>query len=100
MPEVKRHTAARFKVGDICIIKQRLCHHKLSTDVRIGQEVTILSIDLSDPRGLIYEVDIPSDGFAWPYYWARECYLELKRPPREEVGTWDHCVWQPEVEYG
>lgn len=63
----------------------------------MGVECTVRSIDINDPRGVFYETDIPYDGPGlYPYWWGCDGCLDLKRPPREAVGEWESCVWQPE----
>lgn len=85
----------RFKVGDVCtIVNCTCCPGKIFLQ-HAGLEITIVSVDPNDLSGYVYETDIPApEG----HYWARECFLRLKRPPRQDTVRWQDCEWQPERE--
>jgi hypothetical protein len=89
-----------FKIGEVCLV--------IKGDF-LGHEVTILSeLDVIDGWLLsgqrvceegyyveIHGVSNPSPG----YRWAAGHYCLRRKPPkatpREEVGEWELCPWQP-----
>lgn len=96
-----------FSIGEVAIYwKPESRNH--------GKEVTILSalkiILLTDSHtgskseALAYNVDVPSDWYAGPFYkpekgWSvRPQFLRKKRPPRDDLKLvrWSECPWQPE----
>ena len=86
----------KFKVGDVVIT--RVCQHGAASGP-IGKECTILSVDPGDPNGIYYETDIPYNGPGpFPFWWGCDNCFELKKPPAQEVGKWESCVWQPSTE--
>lgn len=87
----------KFKVGDVVVTRR--CVHTSVGSGPVGKECTIISVDADDPRGIYYETDIPYDGPGpFPYWWGCDNCFELKKPPRQEVGEWESCVWQPSSE--
>jgi hypothetical protein len=80
----------KFKVGDVCVLIDHPLHR---ADVRklIGTEVTITGPMFLDGYGA---ESYPISGLA--HYRSSVAHvLVLKRPPREELGSWADCVWKP-----
>jgi hypothetical protein len=86
----------KFKVGDVCLIIQGVRNGSNVTDpVSPGEEVTVTEIVLNGSFHRPCGPDAPQYGISGHSGIICGCALRLKRPPREELGSWSDCVWKP-----
>lgn len=81
----------KFKSGEIAIIVKSTQYPEA-----IGRECMIV---LYDDEDCDYAIEV--EGFPHPeasegvYYWAYESDLK-KLPPKDDLTTWDNCIFKPE----
>lgn len=97
----------KFEVGEVALFCKPGSPY-------FGAEVAIISELVYCPRMYSHTDQTWSDGWAYrvtgdlpdlkppgcsfsPPWYARPEHLQKKRPPREPLGRWDQCPWQPEV---
>ena len=91
----------RFKVGDVVVLVPAVSPHPL-----MGAEVTVLERrhyngltgEGTPYVGPIYRLDVANRGGT---FWWIESVLRPKRPPAEQLGSWDEIErtvdWSPRV---
>lgn len=82
----------KFKTGDVCVIRS---DPKIPADIQhwIGREATLLGFIGEHPQCTgfadIWKIDV--QGITYKCY-ASESILRLKKPPHEDVGSWDRIT--------
>lgn len=81
----------KYKKGDICILVSSPAHTNRGLLKLIGTEVVLLLFTAHPPNASFGGLDwwdvMPVGG--GEIFCAREAVLIKKRPPREQVGSWD-----------
>ena len=95
----------KFKVGDVVVTKACVCRPDLRAELHrmghvghpIGTECTVIGVNPAS--NYPYQLDlIAGSRLGNVHCWACENCIEFKPrppPPREELGSWELCPWQP-----